>query len=81
MQAEIDRPIEKNKSSVEKNENEQFDKFPASESKTTEKPSLSMSEQLYLKFCISLLNHQITRHKYNSSLICVLTVLEIHKNR
>ena len=81
IQAEIDRPIEGNESPVEGNGNEQSDKSITSESGTTEKPSLSVSEQSCLKFCISLLDHQITRHEYDSPLICALAVLGIHKDR
>ena len=43
--------------------------------------SLNVLKRLCLKFCIALLNHQINKHEYESSLICTLIVLKIHKNQ
>ena len=35
-------------------------------------------ERLCLKFCIALLDHQISKHEYESPLVCALAVLGIH---
>ncbi|KAL8991690.1 MAG: hypothetical protein Q9169_007742, partial [Polycauliona sp. 2 TL-2023] len=88
IQADINRsiegnnsPIEGNEKSIEEDENEESNESTMGESDRTDEPSLSVLEQLCLKFCISLLDHQVARHEYDSPLVCALAVLGINKDR
>ena len=44
---------------------------------TCEDSSLDVLKRLCLKFCIALLDHQISKHEYESALVCALVVLGI----
>ena len=58
-----------------------IDEASTNEESTTEDSPLDVLKALCLKFCISLLDQQITRHEYDSSLVCALAVLRIDQNR
>ena len=51
------------------------------DSSTNDETQLNIFEQTCLNFCIALLNHQINKHEYESSLICALIVLNIHQTQ
>ena len=42
---------------------------------------LSAVDELCLNFCISLLDHRITRSEYDSPLINALAVLDVNENQ
>lgn len=44
-----------------------------------DEPLLNAIEKACLAFCISLLDHRITRHEYGSPLVCALAVLGVKK--
>ena len=58
-----------------------IDEASTDEESTAEDSPLDVLEALCLKFCISLLDQQITRHEYDSSLVCALAVLRIDQDR
>ena len=55
--------------------------FDTTSESIADNSSLSDLQRLCLKFCISLLDQQITRHEYDSPLICALAVLGIKQDR
>ena len=58
-----------------------IDEASTDEESTAKDSPLNVLEALCLKFCISLLDQQITRHEYDNPLMCALAVLEIDQDR
>ena len=73
--------VENNRDTISNFTNEAFDDEVSNTREKESERSLKLIERLCLTFCISLLNQQITSHKYNSSLICALTILRVKKNK